>query len=184
MPSTWSAGDFQTAAQRLGCLTRALTYQGVHPVALANVIYIDDGSVPPEIGEGWMLSGVGSEARVFSVESDARRASACQELFADRSNVVVENADWTQLLDHGPFDLLVLDGGGSGKVDEPVDVEVALKVGGTIVIDDFTPFTTWPPMPHGLPDSARLFWLEHPLLRSTEVRLAEDLSTIVGIRVV
>ena len=56
------------------------------------------------------------------------------------------------------------------------------RTGGSVVIDDFTPLTEWPPMHEGRPDSARLSWLEHPALLASEVRLAPDLSTIVGTR--
>jgi hypothetical protein len=51
-----------------------------------------------------------------------------------------------------------------------------------VVIDDFTPATTWPPRFNGAPDRPRLHWLEHPGLRATELRLAADLSVIVGTR--
>ncbi len=88
------------------------------------------------------------------------------------------------MLEHGPFDLLVLDGGGAGKGGEPaVDIADALNFGGTVVIDDFTPATEWPPNHDGTPDTSRLHWLEHPLLRATEIRLAPDLAAIVGTRI-
>jgi predicted O-methyltransferase YrrM len=136
------------------------------------------------VGLSWMLSAVGNSARLFSVEIDRERAPACQELFKNYSNVSVENADWVTLLDHGPFDLLVLDGGGSGKNGVPVAVDEVLNVGGTLVIDDFTPFTDWPPTHNGQVDGVRLFWLNHPNLLATEIRLSEDLSTIVAVRIV
>lgn len=66
--------------------------------------------------------------------------------------------------------------------DSPADVERLLTPGGTVVVDDFTPATTWPPLHDGVPDLARLHWLEHPALRSAELRLAPDLSTVVGTR--
>jgi hypothetical protein len=101
-----------------------------------------------------------------------------------RPHVVVQHADWSDLLEHAPFDLLVLDGGGAGKNGEtPINIATALKVGGTVVIDDFTPMDRWPPVHLGEPDSARLHWLEHPQLRSTEVRLAADLATVVAARI-
>jgi hypothetical protein len=49
-------------------------------------------------------------------------------------------------------------------------------------VDDFTPATGWPPLHEGEPDRARLHWLEHPALRATELRLAADLSAVVGSR--
>lgn len=135
------------------------------------------------VGLSWMLTGASEETRFFSVEKDPARAIACQELFRDYDNVSIENDDWKALLAHGPFDLLVLDGGGSGKGDAPVLASEALSLGGTIVIDDFTPFDDWPPTHKGERDDARLFWLEHPNLLSTEIRLSSDLSTIVAVRI-
>lgn len=136
------------------------------------------------VGLSWMLSAVTAETQLFSVEADGERAAACQQLFANQANVVVQHADWSDLLEHAPFDLLVLDGGGAGKKGEtPINIATALKVGGTVVIDDFTPMDRWPPVHLGEPDAARLHWLEHPQLRSTEVRLASDLATVVAMRI-
>ncbi|MGW7523832.1 SAM-dependent methyltransferase [Streptomyces sp. NPDC054783] len=82
----------------------------------------------------------------------------------------------------GPCDLLVLGRGGQGKVpgDEPADVERLLAPGGTVVVDDSTPATGRPPPHDGDVDRARLHGLEHPALRAAELRLAADLSTVVG----
>ncbi|MFD4261364.1 hypothetical protein ACFWR9_27985 [Streptomyces sp. NPDC058534] len=40
-----------------------------------------------------------------------------------------------------------------------------------------------PPLFDGAPDHPRLHWLDHPALRSTELRLAPDLAVIVGTRI-
>ena len=78
---------------------------------------------------------------------------------------------------HGPFDLLVLDGGGQGKgAEPPLNPAHWLRNGGTLVIDDFTPPNTWPPE-H---DPARLHWLTHPDLLATEIQLNPALATIVA----
>jgi hypothetical protein len=106
----------------------------------------------------------------------------------------VLSGDWPALLEHGPFDLLVLDGGGSGKTldDARVEPREALRPGGSLVIDDWTPWDAWPPIEagefDGLPGgarrvtSSRLHWLEHPDLVASEVRLSPTLSTIVAMR--
>lgn len=149
-----------------------------------------DGGIIGETGTGcgvglsWMVGATSEATRFVSVEIDEVRALACQRLFAHHANVRIDIGNWVQLLDHGPFDLLVLDGGGAGKTDEPVDVHVALKIGGMLVVDDFTPFTVWPPTHDGDRDQARLHWLDHPCLIATEIRLAPDLSTVVAVRVV
>ncbi|MBV1853538.1 hypothetical protein [Catellatospora tritici] len=120
--------------------------------------------------------------RVVSVERDEQRAHVVAALFADLPDVEILHGDWTRIQERGPFDLLVTDGGGNGKSTPPADPELLLNPCGTIVIDDFTPMTQWPPVIAGEPDLARLGWLEHPALRCTEVRLAPDLSTIIGTR--
>ncbi len=141
------------------------------------------GGAPARIGEtgtglgvglAWLASGAGPGVRLYSVERDPDRARAAADVFADRPGVTVLTGDWRRIEEYGPFDLLVLDGGGQGKA--------LLVPGGTVVVDDFTPATGWPPLHEGVPDAARLHWLEHPALRAAELRLAPDLSAVVGTR--
>lgn len=135
------------------------------------------------VGLAWMTWATRDDAALYSVEIDSARANAAAELFSDRSNVIVIHGDWTQLRDYGPFDLLVLDGGGKGKdpsSDSPLDpTDGWLNIGGTVVLDDFTP-AGHPGAPEN--DAARQHWLNHPALHATEIRLAADLATIVGVR--
>ncbi|MFF3844251.1 O-methyltransferase [Streptomyces sp. NPDC002328] len=136
------------------------------------------------VGLAWLASGAGDGVRLVSVERDPERARLAAQVFADQPQVRVLTGDWRRIEEEGPYDLLVLDGGGQGKTegDRAADVELLLTPGGTVVVDDFTPATTWPPLHDGRPDLARMSWLGHPALRSTELRLAPDLSTIVGVR--
>ena len=77
----------------------------------------------------------------------------------------------------------MLDGGNAGKgADAAAGIGDLLNLGGTVVIDDFTPATEWPPRHGGEPDRARLQWFEHPTLRATEVKLAPDLAAVVATR--
>lgn len=134
------------------------------------------------VGLAWFVAGRRPGVRVVSVERDDERAARVAQLFADVPDVEILHGDWTLINDRGPFDLLVVDGGGNGKRGAAADPEKLLHPGGCLVIDDFTPMTAWPPLHNGAPDSARLSWLEHPALLATEMRLAPDLSTIVGVR--
>ncbi|MGP3968896.1 O-methyltransferase [Streptomyces sp. 6N223] len=138
------------------------------------------------VGLAWLAGGAGPGVRLVSVERDPARARLAAEVFADDDRVTVLCGDWREIAAHGPFDLLVLDGGGGGKApgDEPADPGALLAPGGTVVIDDFSPAEpgVWPPQHDGQPDRARLHWLEHPALRSVELRLAPDLATVVGVR--
>jgi predicted O-methyltransferase YrrM len=132
------------------------------------------------VGLAWLASGAADGVRLVSVERDEQRAAVAERVFAGVEQVTVLWGDWTELYRHGPFDLLVLDGGGQGKADAPADPTRLLGPGGTLVVDDFTPSPGWPPLHEGRPDAARLHWLEHPALRATELQLAADLSSVVG----
>ncbi|OIJ64294.1 O-methyltransferase [Streptomyces mangrovisoli] len=134
------------------------------------------------VGLAWLASGAAPGVRLVSVERDLERARAAADVFRDRPEVEIVQGDWRRIEAYGPFDLLVLDGGGQAKGDGAADVDRLLSPGGTVVIDDFTPATTWPPHFDGAPDTARLHWLDHPSLRATELRLAADLSVVVGRR--
>ena len=131
------------------------------------------------VGLAWMVDATGATTSFVSVEIDATRAAAAAGVLAGEPTVRVLNADWTELRAFGPFDLLVLDGGGKGK--EPGDgppldpTDGWLAVGGTIVLDDFTPGAR-------AHDEARRYWLDHPALQAIELRLTPTLSTIVARR--
>lgn len=131
------------------------------------------------VGLAWMVEATDAATSFVSVEMDATRAGASDGLFASRPNVRIVNADWTALRAFGPFDLLVLDGGGKGKEpadDPPLDpTDGWLAVGGTIVLDDFTPYDR-------AHDEARRYWLDHPALQATELLLTPTLSTVVARR--
>ncbi|AVT35890.1 SAM-dependent methyltransferase [Plantactinospora sp. BB1] len=134
------------------------------------------------VGLAWLVAGRRPGVRVVSVERDAERAERVAGLFAAVPGVEVVSGDWTRIEGYGPFDLLVLDGGGNGKLGAAADPERLLRPAGSVVVDDFTPLTGWPPMLGPAPDAARLGWLNHPALLATEVRLAPDLSTVIGTR--
>lgn len=133
------------------------------------------------VGLAWMATAAGPDTELVSIERHAERAAEAAQLFADYPNVTVRHGDWTELRADGSFDLLVLDGGGSGKRgEEAIDPEQWLAPFGTFVVDDLTPMNQWPPLdPEGNTDRARLHWMEHPRLLTTEIRLAADLSTLV-----
>ncbi|MFI7872800.1 O-methyltransferase [Streptomyces salinarius] len=134
------------------------------------------------VGLAWLASGARPGTRLVSVERDAERVRVAREVFRDRPEVEILHGDWRRVEEHRPYDLLVLDGGGQAKGDGAADPTRLLAPGGTLVVDDFTPATTWPPLFDGAPDRARLHWLDHPALRSSELRLAPDLAAIVGTR--
>ena len=82
-------------------------------------------------------------------------------------------ADWSTLHDKGPFSLLFLDSG------EPADVGVDAVVdlvepGGIVVLDDFTPCESWPPIFIGRVDTLREEWLTDERFTAVEVMVAPD----------
>jgi predicted O-methyltransferase YrrM len=136
------------------------------------------------VGLAWMVEAADAGTSFVSIELDVGRARLAGDLFAVHSHVQVEQGDWTGLVQHGPFDLLVLDGGGKGKdpsVDSPLDPAAGwLALGGTIVLDDFIPAGSPGAGEH---DAPRNHWLDHPLLRAIEIQLSPTLATIVGTRI-
>lgn len=135
------------------------------------------------VGLAWLASGARPGTRLVSVERDADRAALAARVFLGRPQVSVIHADWREIYRHGPYDLLVLDGGGQGKHGEdPADPHRLLRPGGTLVVDDLTPARHWPPRFGGVVDRARTHWYEHPGLHTTELRLAPDLAALVATR--
>ena len=135
------------------------------------------------VGLAWLASGARPGTRLVSVEIDAERAGLVASLFADLPHLAVLAGDWREIYRTGPFDLLVLDGGAHGKSGGiPDDPQELLKPGGTLVIDDLTPASTWPPRFGGQVDPARMYWLAHPAQDAAELRLAPDLAALVATR--
>lgn len=133
------------------------------------------------VGLAWLASGARLGTRLVSVERDPTLVEAARHVFRAAPHVGVQHGDWTELREQGPFDLLIIDGGGHGKADEaPIRPEQWMRAGGVIVIDDFTPTTTWPPMHDGQPDTAQLYWLEHPRLFSTMVRTEPGAAALLA----
>lgn len=133
------------------------------------------------VGLAWMASMAHPDAELFSVERDPSAAGQAEAVFADDRRVHVRCGDWRDLAREAPFDMLVLDGGGQGKAEEtPLDPADWLRLGGVVVIDDFTPMASWPPRHDGLLDEARLYWLEHPQLRTAEIRVTPNSASLVA----
>ncbi|MFJ8041649.1 O-methyltransferase [Kitasatospora sp. NPDC096147] len=171
-------------ARRTGFTKSCRLEQGrlLHALAAGARGQIGETGTGCGVGLAWMAAARQPGVRLVSVERELRLVELVRELFAEVPDVEIVHGDWTRIHEYGPFDLLVVDGGGNGKQTEAADPERLLTPAGTIVIDDFTPLTSWPPTHQGRPDRARSDWLEHPALLATEVRLAPDLSTVIGTR--
>jgi predicted O-methyltransferase YrrM len=171
-------------ARQLGFRFSCRPEQGrlLHALAAGALESIGETGTGCGVGLAWMIAARRPGVLITSVERDEQRATEAAKLFAGVPDVEILYGDWTRIYERGPYDLLVVDGGGNGKKTSPADPQRVLRAAGRIVIDDFTPMTQWPPLIGGQPDTARLAWLEHPALLSTEVQLAEDLATIIGTR--
>jgi len=178
-------------ARRLGFANSCRPEHGrlLHALA-AGATMIGETGTGCGVGLAWLASGARPGARLVSVEIEAERAGLVADLFADLPQVAVLPSDWPEIGRHGPFDLLVLDGGAPGQGGgapgpgggTPADPEALLRPGGTLVIDDFTPAAGWPPRFDGQVDRARMHWLTHPALAAAELRLAPDLAALVATR--
>ncbi len=132
------------------------------------------------VGTAWLHSGLGTGARLVTVERDAELARRAAAVFADDERVQVLTGDWRLLEQHAPFDVFFCDGG--GKRDDPRRVVELLAVGGVLVLDDFTPSPDWPPRFGGAVDDLRLFYLTHPDLHATEVLTTPGSSALIAVR--
>ena len=133
------------------------------------------------VGTAWLRSGVRGDARILTAELDPKLAGAAAQIFVDDPQVEVLAADWSTLLDKGPFSLLFLDSG------EPTEVGVdaiadLVEGGGIVVLDDFTPCELWPPVSGGRVDTLREQWLTDERFTTVEVMVAADASALIATR--
>ena len=132
------------------------------------------------VGTAWLRSGVrGEKARIVTAELNPKLAEAAAEIFRDDDQVEVLAADWSTLLDRGPYSLLFLDS------EEPTQVSVdaiadLVEDGGIVVLDDFTPCELWPPITHGRVDTLREHWLTDDRFTAVEVMVAPDASVLIA----
>jgi len=114
-------------------------------------------------------------------DNEAEKDARLTELIVamDDPQVEVRSADWSTLLDEGPFSLLFLDSG------EPTEVSVdsiadLMEPGGLVVLDDFAPCEMWPPVTYGRVDTLREQWLTDDRFTAVEVMVAPDASVVIA----
>jgi predicted O-methyltransferase YrrM len=132
------------------------------------------------VGAAWLLSGKRDDAVVVTAEVDPKLADQVKALFGDQQGVDVVSGDWTELAAHAPFSLLFVD---ARDAKESVDaVADLIEPGGMVVLDDFTPSASWPPIYEGRVDSLREQWLTDDRFTSVEVMVTDDSSVILATR--
>lgn len=133
------------------------------------------------VGTAWLRSGLRPEARLLTAELDPKLAGGAAEIFADDKQVEVVAADWSTLRDRAPFSLLFLDAR-EPKDAGPDTVADLVEEGGIVVLDDFTPCATWPPIYAGRVDTLREQWLTDERFAAVDLMVADDTSVIVAAR--
>jgi predicted O-methyltransferase YrrM len=131
------------------------------------------------VGTAWLRSGVREQARILTAELDPKLAEAAAEIFHQDDQVEVVAADWSTLRDRGPFSLLFLDA--REPKDSGADTIIDLvEPGGVVVLDDFTPCSSWPPIYEGRVDVLREQWLTDDRFTTAEVMVASDASVLLA----
>jgi predicted O-methyltransferase YrrM len=133
------------------------------------------------VGSAWLRSGATAGSHIVTAERDPGLAKAVAELFADDDVIEVLEADWTALIERGPFALLFVDAR-EAKLSGRDVVAEAVEPGGFVVLDDFTPSFGWPPMYEGRVDTLRQEWLTDPRFTTVDVMVAPDASVLLATR--
>jgi predicted O-methyltransferase YrrM len=131
------------------------------------------------VGTAWLRSGVRGDARIITAELDPALAGAAATIFEDDPQVEVLAADWSTLLDKGPFSLLFLDSGEPTEVGVDAIADLVTE-GGIVVLDDFAPCEMWPPISGGRVDSLREQWLTDDRFTAVEVMVASDATALIA----
>ena len=131
------------------------------------------------VGTAWLRSGIREGSRILTAELDPKLAEAAAGIFGDDDHVDVLAADWSTLRDQGPFSLLFLDA--REPKDSGADTIIDLvEPGGVVVLDDFTPCSSWPPVYEGRVDVLREQWLTDERFTTVEVMVAPDASVLIA----
>jgi predicted O-methyltransferase YrrM len=133
------------------------------------------------VGSAWLRSGMRDGARLLTAEHDPGLVEAVREIFAGDAAVSVLEADWKELAPQSPFSLLFLDVR-EAKRAGPELAAGLMEPGGLVVLDDFTPCATWPPMYQGRFDTMRQQWLTDQRFTTVEVMVATDASVLIATR--
>jgi predicted O-methyltransferase YrrM len=134
------------------------------------------------VGTAWLRSGIRDDAHILTAELQPRLADAAAAIFADDDRVEVLAADWSTLRDKGPFSLLFLDAHEPlANRDSAADAIIDLvEPGGVVVLDDFAPCGSWPPVVEGRVDVLRERWLLDERFTTAEVMVAPDASVLIA----
>ena len=131
------------------------------------------------VGTAWLRSGIRGDSRILTAELEPKLAEAAAKIFTDDDRVEVLAADWSTLRDKGPFSLLFLDARGP-KISGADTIIDLVEPGGIVVLDDFTPCSSWPPVAEGRVDVLRERWLTDERFTTVEVMVAPDAAVLIA----
>ncbi|WP_241998777.1 MULTISPECIES: O-methyltransferase [Kribbella] len=131
------------------------------------------------VGSAWLRHGATDGTKIVTAESDPQLAKVVADLFADDGRIEVLAADWTALIERGPFSLLFVDAR-EAKLSARDVIAEAVEPGGFVVLDDFTPSMVWPPMYEGRVDTLRQEWLQDRRFTTVEVMVAPDAAVLLA----
>jgi predicted O-methyltransferase YrrM len=132
------------------------------------------------VGAAWLRSGAPKTTRVVTAEVDPGLAHGVMAMFAD-DDIDVIHADWRTLAAHAPFSLIFMDAA-SARDWPRQEVTALLDEGGMLVLDDFVPCASWPPLRGGRVDDLRVDWLSDERFTSVDVMVAEDTSVLIAVK--
>ena len=132
------------------------------------------------VGAAWLRSGAPKATRVVTAELDPALAHGVMDMFAD-DDIDVLHADWSSLSEHAPFSLIFMDAASAWHWPRE-QVVALLDDGGMVVLDDFTPCPSWPPLSRGRVDALRLHWLADEAFTSVDVMVAQDTSVLIAVK--
>ena len=140
------------------------------------------------VGAAWLASGLRADGRLVTVELDPIRAAGAWQLFEGRDEVLALPGDWRLIGQYAPFDVLFADGGPKHEPEAPDVLAPLLRLGGLLVLDDFTPESAWTPEMRArwgsaAGDPTRQLWLNHPKWRAQELQLGATASVILAVRI-
>ncbi len=129
------------------------------------------------IGAAWLASGLRPGGRLITFECDRERAAVASRVLAGAEAVELVVGDAADAAGRGPFDLVFADGGPKHEADAPERIAAMLRLGGIVVMDDFTPGRS------AANDPTRAAWFGSARFRCSELGVAPDAAVLLGVRV-
>ncbi|THF71267.1 NUDIX domain-containing protein [Deinococcus sp. Arct2-2] len=135
------------------------------------------------VGAAWLLSGMSVGAHLLTIDSDPEWTSVAREVLKGDACVTALHGDWQDALAYGPFDLIFSDCAPAKRETEQLESLLdALKPGGMLVLDNFSPPALLPPVLYGGDPERERLW-SHPRLSCTEVAVSAQKRVILAVRI-